>query len=46
MLMMIGLGWQIYDASPLFGFTFPSQIALDNWLAGARAADTCHLRVH
>ncbi len=35
MLMMIGSGWQIYDASPLFGFTFPSQIALGNWLAGA-----------
>src|SRR5579863_5506897 len=35
MLMMIGSGWQIYDASPLFGFTFPHQIALGNWLAGA-----------
>ncbi len=35
MLMMIGSGWQIYDASPLFGFTFPPQIALGNWLAGA-----------
>ncbi len=35
MLMMIGSGWQIYDAAPLFGFTFPSQIALGNWLAGA-----------
>ncbi len=35
MLMMIGSGWQIYDASPLFGFTFPMQIALGNWLAGA-----------
>ena len=35
MAMMIGSGWQIYDASPLFGFTFPSQIALGNWLAGA-----------
>jgi thiosulfate reductase cytochrome b subunit len=35
MLMMIGSGWQIYNASPLFGFTFPSQIALGNWLAGA-----------
>ena len=34
-LMMIGSGWQIYDASPLFGFTFPRQIALGNWLAGA-----------
>jgi thiosulfate reductase cytochrome b subunit len=35
MLMMIGSGWQIYNASPLFGFTFPSEIALGNWLAGA-----------
>jgi thiosulfate reductase cytochrome b subunit len=35
MLMMIGSGWQIYDASPLFGFTFPRQIALGDWLAGA-----------
>src|SRR5580700_1632498 len=34
-LMMIGSGWQIYNASPLFGFTFPTQIALGNWLAGA-----------
>jgi len=34
-LMMIGSGWQIYNASPLFGFTFPRQIALGNWLAGA-----------
>lgn len=36
MLMMIGSGWQIYDASPLFSFLeFPRQIALGNWLAGA-----------
>jgi thiosulfate reductase cytochrome b subunit len=34
-LTMIGSGWQIYDASPLFGFTFPRQIALGNWLGGA-----------
>jgi thiosulfate reductase cytochrome b subunit len=34
-LVMIGSGWQIYDASPLFGFTFPRSIALGNWLAGA-----------
>ena len=34
-LIMIGSGWQIYDASPLFGFTFPRQLALGNWLAGA-----------
>jgi thiosulfate reductase cytochrome b subunit len=35
MLMMIGSGWQIYNASPLFDFVFPRQIALGNWLAGA-----------
>src|SRR6267154_1112327 len=35
MLMMIGSGWQIYDASPLFPFTFPSAITLGEWLAGA-----------
>jgi thiosulfate reductase cytochrome b subunit len=34
-LMMIGSGWQIYDASPLFNFTFPSSIALGQWLGGA-----------
>jgi thiosulfate reductase cytochrome b subunit len=36
MFMMIGSGWQIYDASPLFRFIhFPSQITLGEWLAGA-----------
>jgi thiosulfate reductase cytochrome b subunit len=36
MLVMIGSGWQIYDASPLFTFLhFPRQIALGQWLAGA-----------
>jgi thiosulfate reductase cytochrome b subunit len=35
MLMMIGSGWQIYDASPLFPFDFPPAIALGGWLAGA-----------
>ena len=35
-LMMIGSGWQIYDASPLFRFIyFPPQLALGQWLAGA-----------
>jgi thiosulfate reductase cytochrome b subunit len=32
-LIMIGSGWQIYNASPLFGFTFPRQ-SLGGWLAG------------
>ena len=35
MLIMIGSGWQIYNAAPLFDFTFPRQIALGNWLGGA-----------
>src|SRR5215813_7396004 len=35
MVMMIGSGWQIYDASPLFNFEFPPSIALGGWLAGA-----------
>jgi thiosulfate reductase cytochrome b subunit len=36
MLMMIGSGWQIYDASPLFSVIhFPSYFALGEWLAGA-----------
>jgi thiosulfate reductase cytochrome b subunit len=35
-LVMIGSGWQIYNASPLFDvLTFPRQISLGNWLAGA-----------
>ena len=25
-LVMIGSGWQIYNASPLFAFTFPAQL--------------------
>ena len=33
-LVMIGSGWQIYDASPLFGFNFPKSIALGQWLGG------------
>jgi thiosulfate reductase cytochrome b subunit len=34
-LVMIGSGWQIYNASPLFDFTFPRSIALGQWLGGA-----------
>ena len=33
-LVMIGSGWQIYNAAPLFGFNFPKSIALGNWLGG------------
>jgi thiosulfate reductase cytochrome b subunit len=35
MLVMIGSGWEIYNASPLFPFTFPRPITLGGWLAGA-----------
>ena len=34
-LVMIGSGWQIYNASPLFGFAFPGAITIGGWLAGA-----------
>jgi len=33
-LVMIGSGWQIYNASPLFPFTFPESITIGGWLAG------------
>jgi thiosulfate reductase cytochrome b subunit len=35
MVLMIMSGWQIYNASPLFGFSFPPSITLGGWLAGA-----------
>jgi thiosulfate reductase cytochrome b subunit len=34
-LVMIGSGWEIYNASPLFPFDFPKSITLGCWLAGA-----------
>jgi len=34
-LIMITSGWQIYNASPLFRFSFPDGITLGGWLAGA-----------
>jgi thiosulfate reductase cytochrome b subunit len=35
--LMIGSGWRIYNASPLFGFTFPAWLTLGGWLGGALA---------
>ena len=35
MVIMIGSGWQIYNASPLFGFTFP--FGLGQWLGAGIA---------
>ena len=34
-VVMIGSGWEIYNASPLFPFTFPKSITIGGWLAGA-----------
>lgn len=36
-ITMMLSGWRIYDASPLFGFTFPPAVTLGGWLAGAIA---------
>jgi thiosulfate reductase cytochrome b subunit len=34
-LIMMASGWQIYNASPLFSFSFPDALTLGGWLAGA-----------
>lgn len=34
---MVMSGWQIYNASPLFGFSFPRWATLGGWLGGAIA---------
>jgi len=34
-LVMLVSGWRIYNADPLFPFTFPTDITLGGWLAGA-----------
>ena len=34
-VIMIGSGWEIYNASPLFAFAFPKSITIGGWLAGA-----------
>lgn len=34
-LILIASGWRIYNASPFFGFSFPSDITLGGWLGGA-----------
>jgi thiosulfate reductase cytochrome b subunit len=35
MVVMAMSGWRIYNASPLFGFSFPEAITLGGWLGGA-----------
>lgn len=32
---MLFSGWRIYNAAPLFPFTFPTQLTLGGWLGGA-----------
>jgi len=32
--VMIGSGWEIYNASPLFPFAFPKAVTIGGWLAG------------
>jgi thiosulfate reductase cytochrome b subunit len=34
-VLMIMSGWQIYNAAPLYPFTFPSGLTLGGWLGGA-----------
>ena len=35
--LMIGSGWRIYNASPLYDFRFPPEFTVGGWLAGALA---------
>jgi thiosulfate reductase cytochrome b subunit len=34
-VIMVFSGWRIYNASPIFAFSFPKQITLGGWLGGA-----------
>jgi thiosulfate reductase cytochrome b subunit len=34
-LVMVTSGWRIYNASPLYDFSFPKSITLGGWLCGA-----------
>jgi thiosulfate reductase cytochrome b subunit len=34
-ILMIMSGWQVYNASPLFNFSFPAELTLGGWLGGA-----------
>src|SRR5579863_4577295 len=36
-ITLIGSGWQIYNASPIFPFTFPAWATIGEWLGGAIA---------
>jgi thiosulfate reductase cytochrome b subunit len=34
-LLLVMSGWRIYNATPFFGFVFPSGLTLGGWLGGA-----------
>jgi thiosulfate reductase cytochrome b subunit len=34
-ILMVMSGWRVYNASPLFSFSFPNSITLGGWLGGA-----------
>ncbi|ABR90543.1 thiosulfate reductase cytochrome B subunit (membrane anchoring protein) [Janthinobacterium sp. Marseille] len=34
-LLLVSSGWRIYNASPFFDFSFPSDLTLGGWLGGA-----------
>ena len=34
-VMLVLSGWRIYNAAPIFAFSFPAQITLGAWLGGA-----------
>jgi thiosulfate reductase cytochrome b subunit len=34
-VILVLSGWRIYNASPIFAFSFPKQITLGGWLGGA-----------
>jgi thiosulfate reductase cytochrome b subunit len=34
-VVMIGSGWEIYNASPIFPFIFPAAVTIGGWLGGA-----------
>jgi thiosulfate reductase cytochrome b subunit len=36
-VVMVGNGWEIYDRSPFFGFTFPQFVTIGHGLGGAIA---------
>lgn len=34
-VIMVGSGWRIYNASPVFDLRFPSEVTMGGWLGGA-----------